>query len=54
LSSFPWTCSDFLAGAEEVQGQRALEGVVFEDDSGNQATLPEETIKEVIVGWFVG
>jgi hypothetical protein len=31
-----------------------LEGVVFEDGKGNQATLQEETITEVLVGWYAG
>ena len=31
-----------------------LQGVVFEDGAGNQATLKEETISEVLVGWFPG
>lgn len=31
-----------------------LHGVVFEDDAGHQATLKEETITEVLVGWYAG
>ena len=31
-----------------------LEGVVFEDDAGHQATLKGETITEVLVGWYAG
>jgi hypothetical protein len=31
-----------------------LEDVVFEDEAGNQATLKEETITEVRVGWYAG
>ena len=31
-----------------------LEGVVFEDEAGHQATLPEETIPEHLVGWYAG
>jgi hypothetical protein len=31
-----------------------LEDVVFEDDAGHQATLKNETISEVLVGWYAG
>jgi hypothetical protein len=31
-----------------------LEGALFEDGAGNQATLNEETIHEVLVGWLAG
>jgi hypothetical protein len=31
-----------------------LEGVVFEDDAGHQATLKEETITDAMVGWYAG
>jgi hypothetical protein len=31
-----------------------LEGVVFDDGAGHEATLKEETITEVMVGWLAG
>jgi hypothetical protein len=31
-----------------------LDGVVFEDGAGNEATLKQETISEALVGWFAG
>jgi hypothetical protein len=41
--------------ASRPEGHRAsarLEGVVFEDGAGSQAMLKEETIMDVLVGWF--
>ncbi|HEY7309769.1 MAG TPA: hypothetical protein VH643_10460 [Gemmataceae bacterium] len=31
-----------------------LDNVTFEDDAGHQATLKNETITEVLVGWYAG
>jgi hypothetical protein len=31
-----------------------LEDVLFEDDAGHQATLKEEAITDVLVGWYAG
>jgi len=31
-----------------------LDGVMFEDDAGHQATLQEESITDAIVGWYAG
>jgi len=41
-------------GSKRYKASARLEGVVFEDSAGNQATLQEETISEVLVGWFAG
>jgi len=52
------TLHDPLAGEEgpvkRYKASAKLERVVFEDDAGRKATLKEETITEVIVGWFAG
>jgi hypothetical protein len=41
-------------GPRRYKASVRLEGVVFEDDAGHQATLKEETITEVLVGWYAG
>lgn len=41
-------------GPKKYKASARLEGVVFEDSAGNQATLKEETITEALVGWFAG
>ena len=43
-----------MAGrVHHYEGYR-LQDVVFEDDAGHQATLKEETITDVLVGWYAG
>jgi hypothetical protein len=39
---------------QRYKASARLEGVVFEDEAGHQATLKEETIQEVEVGWLPG
>jgi hypothetical protein len=41
-------------GFRDYKASIRLEDVLFEDDAGNQATLKEETITEVRVGWLAG
>jgi hypothetical protein len=42
------------AGRKKYKASARLEGVVFEDDAGHQATLKDETITEAVVGWLAG
>jgi hypothetical protein len=42
------------AGPKKYKASAHLEGVVFEDDAGHQATLEDETITEAVVGWLAG
>jgi hypothetical protein len=42
------------AGMRRYLASVRLEDVVFEDEEGNQATLPEEKITDVAVGWYAG
>jgi hypothetical protein len=39
---------------EQSKASIRLQDVLFEDDAGNQATLKDETITEVLVGWYAG
>lgn len=41
-------------GPKHYRASARLEGVVFEDDAGNQATLRDESIADVVVGWLPG
>jgi hypothetical protein len=45
---------DDLAEPPPLKASAHLEGVVFEDGSGQKSTLPEETISDVLVGWYAG
>jgi hypothetical protein len=42
------------AGPKRYKASARLEGVVFEDGAGHQATLKDETITEAVVGWLAG
>jgi hypothetical protein len=41
-------------GVGDYKASIRLEDILFEDDAGNQATLKEESITEVRVGWYAG
>jgi hypothetical protein len=41
-------------GARGYKASIRLDHVVFEDEAGNQATLNEEAITDVLVGWYAG
>jgi hypothetical protein len=43
-----------IDGRGNYRASIKLENVTFEDDSGHQATLKEESITEVLVGWLAG
>ena len=42
------------AGPRQYKASARLDDVTFEDDAGHQATLKNETITEVSVGWYAG
>lgn len=42
------------SGPKTYKASARLEGVLFEDSAGHQATLKDETITEVLVGWLAG
>jgi hypothetical protein len=42
------------SGRGNYRANLKLEGVVFEDDAGHQAILKEESITNVLVGWYAG
>jgi hypothetical protein len=42
------------SGPKRYKASARLEEVIFEDDAGHQATLKDETIEDVVVGWFAG
>jgi hypothetical protein len=41
-------------GRGNYRASLKLENVMFEDDSGHQATLKEVSITDVLVGWYAG
>jgi len=45
---------DPASGPRRFKASVRLEGVVFENEAGRQATLAEETITDVEVGWYAG
>jgi hypothetical protein len=45
---------DKEAGPQRYKASARLEGVVFDNETGRQATLAEETITDVEVGWYAG
>jgi hypothetical protein len=41
-------------GPRQYKASARVQDMLFEDDAGHQATLKNETITEVLVGWYAG